>query len=105
MTDLSPEGRIGAVSDRIGALSDADVAKLANVSAADVRAYRLKNKLPTHKADVVVAAPAPVAAPAVAPKRRGRPPKVRPEAEVAAPAKPAPVAAPVAAPMPPGLGQ
>ena len=26
MTDLSPEGRIGAVSDRIGALSDADVA-------------------------------------------------------------------------------
>lgn len=94
MTDLGPEGRIGALADRIGALSDADVAKLANVSAADVRAYRLRNKLAAHKSDAVAEAPV---APA---KRRGRPPKAKPEVVVpvaAPPAPPAPVAAPAEA--------
>lgn len=102
--------RRGSVLDRykhlLGKLSDAEVARLAGCTAANVSIYRRKNNIGSRGAEEEAAPPAaPVveAAPPAAPEKakRGRKPKQveapAPAAPPAAVAPPAPVAEPVVA--------
>lgn len=86
--------KLDSFRERLGSISDNEIAKLAGVSAEAVRQYRIRHGIPGVSA-ARPAAPAPAPAPAATssvvavaaePKRRGRPPKSVAAAKAVAPA-------------------